>query len=64
MAIGYLAVGVVSAAAFATVGVAAVDPAAKGAPIGFRLMIVPGAAALWPLVLVRWARASRRRDPS
>jgi hypothetical protein len=60
----YLAVGVVAAAAFSTHGLAAVEAAAKGGPIGFRLMIVPGAAALWPLVLARWARAWRRKDRS
>jgi TRAP-type C4-dicarboxylate transport system permease small subunit len=27
----------------------AIDRSAEGAPLGFRLLIFPGAAALWPL---------------
>jgi hypothetical protein len=48
---------VVFAAAFVIRGVQRVDPAAKGAPLGFRLLILPGCAALWPLLLGRWMRA-------
>jgi hypothetical protein len=50
----YVAAAVVFAAAFVTWGVQRVDPAAKGAPLGFRLLILPGCAALWPLLLRRW----------
>ncbi len=57
VAAAYAAVGVVFAAVFAVWGVARVDPAAKGAPLGFRLLILPGCAALWPLLLRRWMRA-------
>jgi hypothetical protein len=53
----YAAAGVVFAAAFVIRGVQRVDPAAKGAPLGFRLLILPGCAALWPLLLGRWMRA-------
>ena len=53
----YAAAGVVFAAAFVTRGVQRVDPAAKGAPIGFRLLILPGCTALWPFLLGRWLRA-------
>jgi len=51
--------GAVFAAAFVTVGIHRVDPAAEHAPIGFRLIVVPGVAALWPLLLVRWIRGPR-----
>lgn len=40
-------------------GLERVDPAAHGAPRGFRLLLVPGCAALWPWLLVRWLRARR-----
>lgn len=50
----YIAVGVLFAIVFVSVGVSRVDPAAKGGPIGFRLMILPGAAALWPMMLMKW----------
>lgn len=54
----YLAAGLVFALAFVTAGVQRVDPAARGAPWGFRLLILPGAAALWPLLLARWVRGA------
>jgi hypothetical protein len=51
---GYAVVGAVFAVAFVTVGIRAVDPVAKGSGAGFRLIISPGVAALWPLLLTRW----------
>jgi len=56
----YLAVGVVFALAFVTVGAQRVDHNAKGGPVGFRLLILPGSAALWPVLLVKWLRAGRK----
>jgi hypothetical protein len=50
----YAAAGVVFAAAFVTWGIQRMDPVAQHAPLGFRLIVLPGAAALWPLLLVRW----------
>ena len=52
----YLGVGVLFAVPFAFVGAARIDPDAAGATLGFRLLILPGAAALWPVLLVRWRR--------
>lgn len=52
----YAALGVLFAVAFAGFGVERVDPAAKGAPWTFRLLIVPGATALWPILVWRWWR--------
>jgi hypothetical protein len=57
----YLAAGLVFAVAFVVVGIGRVDPAAVGAPIGFRLLILPGSALLWPVMLVRWIRAGGKR---
>ena len=51
------AVGTVFAIAFVAWGVSRVDRHAAGAGLGFRLMIFPGVAALWPLLLNRWLRA-------
>ena len=51
---GYLVLGLAFALAFVTRGVAAIDPAARGMPRLARLLIVPGAAALWPLLLWKW----------
>lgn len=52
----YVALGVVFALAFVTKGVGAIDPVAKEGTIGFRLLIFPGAVALWPLLAKRWYR--------
>ena len=58
MALGYAAVGCVFAVAFVVAGVHRIDPAAHGAGIGFRLLILPGAAAFWPLLALRWLRGA------
>ena len=50
----YAALGAIFAVAFVTRGVERIDPAAKGASRGFRLIVVPGVVALWPLLLRRW----------
>ena len=50
----YAVVGTVFACAFVIAGVDKVDPAAHGATIGFRVMIVPGCVAFWPLLARRW----------
>ena len=52
----YGLMGSVFAAAFVTAGIDRVDPVAKHATLGFRLIVMPGVAALWPLLLVRWLR--------
>lgn len=55
----YGAVGLLAGAAFVFRGINAVDPAAAHATIPVRLLLLPGAAALWPLML-RWWRAARK----
>ena len=50
----YAGAGFLFALAFLTVGIGRIDPAARGSGIGFRLTILPGVVALWPLMLVRW----------
>lgn len=49
----YVGVGAVFALGFALWGVARIDPAAHGMPVTVRLLILPGAAALWPLLLCK-----------
>lgn len=56
----YGAIGFLFAVAFVSVGVGRVDSLAHGTGIGFRLLILPGCAALWPLLMVRWLAATRR----
>ncbi|CAM2009807.1 hypothetical protein [Acanthopleuribacter pedis] len=49
----YVIVGVVFAAYFVTKGCNQIDPNARDGSPGFRVLIFPGAAALWPLLLRR-----------
>jgi hypothetical protein len=64
IAIGlYLAIGLCFALIFVGVLVGRIDPAARGAGWGFRLLILPGAAALWPLLLRNVRTATRRGAP-
>ena len=55
----YMAIGLLIGVAFIIKGVTTVDSTAHGAPWSFRLIILPGAAALWPAVLRWWLRARR-----
>ena len=52
--------GAVFAAAFVTRGIHRIDPVAEHATVGFRLIVVPGVAAVWPLLLMRWFKAVSR----
>jgi hypothetical protein len=55
----YGAVGLVAGVAFLLFGIDRVEPAARGA-YGFRPLMLPGLALLWPWVLWRWFALSRR----
>ena len=52
----YAGVGLLFAVPFVWVGVQRLDSEAQGAGIAFRLLILPGVAAFWPLFLSRWVR--------
>jgi len=53
---GYAALGIVFALPFVFVGVQRLDSEAQGSGVGFRLLILPGVAVLWPMFLQRWLR--------
>jgi hypothetical protein len=55
----YLTCGLLFSIAFALVGVKRIDPHAAHGSWGFRVLIVPGTTALWPLLLQRWASGVR-----
>ena len=57
--LAYLSAGLLFAGPFALRGVGTIDAAARHAHWGFRLLIIPGAAAFWPLLLIRWIAARR-----
>ena len=54
----YALVGAAFAPFFAWRGAARLDPTAHDGTWGFRLLLLPGALALWPILLVSWWRAS------
>ena len=53
----YALAGAVFAAAFVTLGIHRVDPVAEQAPVGFRLIVMPGVAALRAAVQPEATRA-------
>ena len=53
----YVAVGLVTGLAFVVFGVARVQ--AAPVTIGARILLLPGATALWPLVVSRWLKSVR-----
>jgi hypothetical protein len=53
----YAAVGIVIATAFLAFGVTRVLPAPAAVTLGARIMLFPGAVALWPYVLIRWLKS-------
>lgn len=57
----YLVLGVAVAVPFLILGVGRVDPAAKGAPLAFRVLVFPGVVALWPYLLRLWIRSGSGR---
>lgn len=62
VALAYLAVGVVFAVPFVLVGLGRIDPVAKGAPVRVRLLLLPGSAALWPLMAARVMRSRSKNE--
>lgn len=56
-------IGLIFASWFVAFGLYRVDANTSRAGLGFRLMILPGAAALWPLLLWRCLRGPRDGAP-
>jgi hypothetical protein len=58
----YLEAGALVALLFAFGFVGRVEPSAAGGSALFRLLILPGATLLWPLILVRTVRVLRSKS--
>jgi hypothetical protein len=62
-----LSLGFGFALVFVSFGIERVDPEAHGSGSPFRLLIVPGVTAFWPLLLRRWlsgrGEARLQKDP-
>jgi hypothetical protein len=52
----YAAAGLLFALPFLAWGLPRIDTAARGTSLAFRLIILPGAIALWPVLLRQWLR--------
>ena len=52
----YLSLGLLFSIPFVVAGVGRIDAAARAASIAFRLLILPGTVALWPVLAVKWAK--------
>lgn len=62
----YLLAGLLFAVPFVLRGVDRIDPLARAGSWGFRLIILPGVVALWPLLALRWWRGQgppQQNDP-
>ncbi len=57
----YVIAGLCTAAAFGAFGVTKVLAEPMPVSFGARVLLLPGAAALWPYVLYRWLLAGRRQ---
>ncbi len=60
IAAAYFATGVCFAIVFVFRGIQTLDPATAHAPLTFRAILVPGATALWPLLLRRWMTTEKK----
>jgi hypothetical protein len=60
----YLALGIPVGIAFIARGVDRIDPGMAASPKRVRLVILPGAIALWPILLAKWIRAPKHPHPA
>ncbi len=58
----YLFIGLVFSLFFVARGINRVDPVARDAGWGFRLVVIPGVAALWPILYRRWRRGEQPQE--
>jgi hypothetical protein len=56
----YAAAGVATSLAFVSVGLAQVLHPPMPATLGARILLLPGAFALWPYIVIRWCKARSR----
>jgi hypothetical protein len=56
----YITCGLLFGVPFLAVGVGRVDDAARESPITFRLVILPGTVAFWPLLAAKWLKTYKK----
>jgi hypothetical protein len=52
----YLALGVLFVIPFLIKGLNKIDEGAHSSTIGFKIIIIPGVIALWPVLLSKWMK--------
>jgi hypothetical protein len=57
----HLTCGLLFGVPFIAVGVGRMDDAARESPITFRLVILPGTVAFWPLLAARWLKTYKKK---
>jgi hypothetical protein len=57
--LAYMAVGILTAMAFAFFGATRV--VRSSFTLGARILLIPGALALWPYIIFRWLKARRHQ---
>ena len=55
----YVGVGVLVGGVLAFAGIGRIDPVAAQSPWLFRALVLPGMVGLWPVMLMKWARAGK-----
>jgi len=53
----YLLVGLLFSIVFLWKGLTKIDANANGTNFGFKLLIIPGTIALWPMLLYKWVKS-------
>jgi len=53
----YLSIGIMFSFGFVARGARRIDPVISSASIGVKLLIFPGGALIWPVLLLKWIRA-------
>jgi hypothetical protein len=57
--VAWLTVGAIVAVPFLALAVGRVVEGARGSSLAFRLLVLPGAILLWPVILRRWIAGDR-----
>lgn len=52
----YLVIGVLFSLFFYAKGITKVDQGTEGSGLGFKLLILPGCIAFWPVLLSQWIK--------
>jgi len=58
----YVLIGILVALPFVLRGAGRLDPAAAQGSPGFRILILPGVIALWPILAWKWRVAARNHE--